>query len=127
MTIHKKKVEAVFVTTWDEAIALEHEFRLLRQVAKERFEVDNVQMKRWYPWRGPNHTEFSLIVERTSSASVAKVKRWLQRVVKDFLKQYNRNPRMRQHGRPRGKPQVTETKPCLSTKRTGRASLTAPE
>jgi hypothetical protein len=43
MTIHKKKVEAAFVTTWDESIALEHIFRLLRQAAKKRFGVDNIQ------------------------------------------------------------------------------------
>jgi len=81
---------------------LEHDLRLFRSVASERYGVDNIQMKFWHPWRCANHTEFSLIVEGTPSASAAEVKRWLQRVVKDFLGHYKEHP-MKKHyrGRPR--------------------------
>jgi hypothetical protein len=102
MTKHKEKVEAYFVTTWDEVIALEHDLRLFRSVASERYGVDNIQMKFLHPWRGPNHTEFSLIVEGTPCASAAEVKRWLQRVVKDFLGHYKEHPKKKRYrGRPR--------------------------
>ncbi len=79
-----KVAEAHFITSWDEAIALERQPSLLRQVAKERYNVVHLQTRFVKPWGGPNHTEFWLIAQLGTVAMAAEVKKWLLRQGKDF-------------------------------------------
>ena len=99
-----KVAEAHFITSWDEAIALERQLSLLRQVAKERYNEVHLQMHFVKPWGGPNHTEFWLVAQVATAAMAAEMKRWLLRQGQDFLKEYRKNPTLFRKpplGRPR--------------------------
>lgn len=92
-TTTNKTATASFTTTWDEAIALHHALPKRRSQVREAYRIDNIEMRFINPWRGPNHTEFSLVVKLATgatSATVAAVTKWLRDLVRDFLKEYRK-------------------------------------
>jgi hypothetical protein len=84
---------ASFTTTWEEAMALHHALRQLRKQVKEAYRIDKFEMRFNNPWRGPDHTEFTLAVELAkgaAAATVGAVTKWLLDTGREFLKDYRK-------------------------------------
>jgi hypothetical protein len=95
-----------FVWTWDEAKALNHALPKLRSDLKEAYNIDNIGLRFRNPWGGPNHTEFSLIVELAKGATggaAATLSKWLLDWGRAFVKEHRK--RHKKTAPPKKKPQ----------------------